>query len=378
MSHLQADKNITVTNVFEPYDQINSKLALAVNAQGTVPDLSYVDTQYISYFMNNGTLTDLTDYVKAAPWYANVNPNSMKSCTGPDGKIYCVPTNVNATLNYYWTAAYPNGAPKTTDDLLTAAAAFPKGKYALTFKGSEAVASEQTYFSLIKSFGGTIADASGKVAWATPQTVNAIEFFRQVFAKRYAPQVDLATGFDDETMISNGTAGLFMAGTWSYVYLYPLVSPDGKKFDDGAGSVEQALKAGALATSAPLTAPGGQPVSILTSSAFAIPVGAKNVDAAKAVIDYIMQPLQNADFAVAYGALPSNTLSLQDNRFKNSSYWQAVEKIVEQYGTPVDPMLNYDKAVQKLSDTIVTLIQKPNMDILKTLQAAQDEINAGS
>ncbi|MHB8748330.1 MAG: hypothetical protein ACYDBJ_03980, partial [Aggregatilineales bacterium] len=36
-----------VTNVFQPFDQINSKLNLAVQSGGDLPDLSYVDTQEV-------------------------------------------------------------------------------------------------------------------------------------------------------------------------------------------------------------------------------------------------------------------------------------------------------------------------------------------
>src|SRR5437773_12305878 len=54
-----------VTNVNQPYDQINSKLNVAVQAKGDVPDASYVDSQQLGFYTQNGTLMDLTDWVKS-------------------------------------------------------------------------------------------------------------------------------------------------------------------------------------------------------------------------------------------------------------------------------------------------------------------------
>src|ERR1700674_4847761 len=57
-----------VTSVTQPYDQINSLLNVPVRAGGDVPDVSYVDSQQVGFFTQNGTLTDLTDWVKGASW----------------------------------------------------------------------------------------------------------------------------------------------------------------------------------------------------------------------------------------------------------------------------------------------------------------------
>src|SRR5260221_6242407 len=107
-----------VTHVSQPFDQINSKLNLAVQAEGAVPDLSYVDGQQLGFFVQNGTLTDLTNYVKNASWFKDLNPAALASCTTPDGKILCVPSSVATTLIYYWTDGFPQGFPATTDKML--------------------------------------------------------------------------------------------------------------------------------------------------------------------------------------------------------------------------------------------------------------------
>lgn len=367
-----------VTNVFQPYDQINSKLNLAVQAGGDVPDLSYVDTQSTAFFAKNGDLIDLTDYVQKAPWFNDINKHSLADCTGPDGKIYCVPTSGSAETVYYWKDSFPNGFPATAQDLLAAGQAFKAAnpnRYIVTLKASEEISFDQTWFPLIVSAGGTISDPkTGMATWANDKTVAVVQWARSLFGNGYAPQVDLATGFDDETPFTKSDAVSFLAGSWSYVYLNPLQAPDGTKFDKGADSVQAAFDAGKMGFAPPLAWQGSQPVSMITGTAYGIPIGSKNVDAAKAFIDYSMQTKQNADFAVAYGAMPTLTSALADSRL-STGYWKAIADIQQKYGQLHPALTDYDKGTTMLTDAINKAIADPTADIMQTLQTAQDSYN---
>jgi len=370
----------TVTNVYQPYDQINSKLNIAVQAKGDVPDLSYVDTQNVSFFNKNGDLTDLTDYVKAASWYKDVDKGALAACTTPDGKIYCVPTSLAGATVYYWKDYYPNGFPATAQDLLDAAKvlkASKADKFAVTLKGSEGISLQMTWFPLIMSAGGTIADPkTGQATWANDKTAAVVQWARDLFSNKYAPEVDLAPGFDDETPFTKADAAAFLAGSWSYVYLNPLIAPDGTKFDNDAASVQKAFDAGKMGFAPPLAWKGGKPVSMITGTAYAIPLGAKNISAAKAFIDYSLQTKQNATYAVAYGALPSLTSSLADTAL-STGYWKAVADYQQKYAQIAPALTDYDKGVAALTDTINKLIADPSQDIMKNLQDAQDNYNSG-
>lgn len=366
-----------IVHVAQPYDQINSKLNLAVKSGGDVPDLSYMDSQQIGFFVQNGTVQDLTDYVKNAAWYKDISPAALAACTAPDGRILCVPSSVATTLIYYWKDLYPDGIPADTDKLLEAAKALKdKGKFAITLKGSEKASIELTYFGLIKTFGGEVAGKDGKAVWASPETVQAVQFVRDLFANKYAPDVDLAPGFDHEVPFKQGQAGAFMAGSWSYVYLSPLVAPDGTKFDKKSNSVSAAYDAGKLDFAPPLAKPGSKPVSIVLATAWAIPKGAVNVDQAKAFIDYQMTAAQNANFALAYGALPTLNAALSDQGFQ-TPYWKAVETYLKEYAIPAPALTQYDKGATLLTDALNKLMTDPTKDIAAELKASQDEYNAG-
>ncbi|MBI9104503.1 MAG: extracellular solute-binding protein [Spirochaetales bacterium] len=376
VAKLKTENNMILKNTFVPYDQIVSKVNLAVQSGGDVPDISYVDSD-IDFFADNGTLMDITDFVKTASWYKDISPVALAGVTARDGKIYAIPNLLGGHMLYYWTAAYPDGPPKTTEDILKAGARLAKdGKFAITFKGSESTGTFMFYFQLVETFGSTYTDKDGKSVFATPGTVKAIEYLRTLFANRYAPEVALGAGFDFETPFKDGNAGAFVAGSWSYVYLNPLTSPDGKVFDNGAQSVQDALNSGDMGIADPISVPGGKSYSFVSGfGGFGIPTGSKNVEGAKAFMNFMMDPTNAADYAVSYGGLPTVQGAMEDPRFASSSYWTEVNASINRTGKLV-PFNANRKFFQKFGDVVITLIQKPNLDIMTELLKAQDELNS--
>lgn len=369
-----------ITNVVQPFDQINSKLNLAVQSKGDVPDVSYIDTQSLPFFIKNGALQDMSAYVKAAPWYKNISPSALTTCTAPDGKIYCVPTSLAGASTYFWTSAYPNGFPKTAQELLVASREIKKAdpkKFGVTFKGSEGISLSITWFPLITSAGGQIADpVTGKATWANDKVKAVVEWGRAMFGEKLVPEVALATGFDDEQPFMDGNAGAFLAGSWSYVYLNPLTAPDKTKFDNKSDSVQKAAEAGKLGFAPPLAWEGGKPALMITGTAYAFPVGSKNVKGGQAWIDFQMDSAENAKFASQYGGIPTNSDSLKDAAFQ-TTYWKAISANINTYAQNPPALTDYDKGLAALTDTINKLLVDPKLDIMKELQAAQDNYNAG-
>lgn len=373
----------TATNTFQPYDQINNKLNAAVLAKGEVPDVSYVDTQYLNFFLQNGTLTDLTEWVKAAPWFSDLDPKALAACTTPDGKIMCVPAHTAILFTYYWKGLSPE-PPKTTDDLLTLGAKLKAAnQYAFTGKLSESTSVERMYYNLILTFGGTIADENGLATWANEGTVKAVEWLRVLFGEGYAARESLAPGFDSEQPFMRGESATFLAGSWSYVYLTPLTSPKGTVYEGTpgdvdpktAGAVGKALSGGELGLAPPISAPGGKPNSFLAASAWGIPNGAKNIEGAKDFINFQMETTRNAAYSIAYGALPAMLTAKEAPEFQ-TDYWKTVSQYQTEYGVNSPTFLDYNLGLTLLSDAIVKLITDPSLDIMATLQAAQDEYNA--
>ncbi len=365
----------SINNIFVPYDQINSKLNVAVSAGAEVPDLSYIDSQQQAFYISNATLMDITKLVKGSTWYDEISPRALGACTAPDGTVLAVPLNIGTRVSYVWSEAWPNGFPSTVSGFLTEAERLKgEGLYAMSFKASEKYGTEGLYYGLVKSFGGSYGDAEGKAAWANPETVKVLEFLRTLFAEGYVPEIDLAPGFDNERPFVQGDAVSFAGISWSYVYMNPLTAPDGTIIDKGSNSIATAVEMGKMDVAPYLAADGGEPVAALTSSALAIPEGAENIDGAHAFIDWLMNPSRNAECAEAFGGLPSIISAQSDARFQ-TPYWKKVAEITEKYGTAYPSLVDYDKALTKLAQTFEEILSNPELDIMESLRTAQQEIN---
>ncbi len=376
LEDIKREENIAVVNEFQTYDQLGGKLNLAVTSGGNVPDVAYVYGMQLGFYAKNGTLQDLTAYVKNAEWYTDLDPVALRSCTGPDGKIYCVPYVTQSRLMYFWKRAWPQGFPRDTDEfLVTAEKLKQQGLYAITFKGTERTSVEGFYFSLIYSFGGKYVDTTGKAVWASAETVKAVEFARVLMQKKYIPDVVFTAGWDCERPFMDGSAAAFGAYSWSYMYLNPITSPFGERFDSGASSIDKALEAGEVGVAPYLAAPGRNPAVFLSVPGWGIPKGSKNPELAKRSIDYLMSVQRVADYALVSGGLPALVSASNDSRFEKE-YWRFVKENQDKYGAEIGPVVDYDKALTLLADAISKSALNPGLDILTELQAAQDTYNA--
>jgi multiple sugar transport system substrate-binding protein len=365
-----AAEGVALENVTRPFDTINVDLNLAVLAGGDVPAVSYVDATSLSQFYVNGTLMDLTEFITNADWFSDISPTALAACTAPDGTILCVPTLTQGTLSYYWTAAYPDGFDGSIDALAGATTEFQ-----ITGKSAEQFGFEVFMFPVIASFGGVLADENGMATWTQPETVAAIEWIRSLHAAGAIPETSLASGFDFENPFKDGTAGAFIAGSWSYVFLNPLTSPDGMEFPADSTAVSAALEAGALAFAPPLHMTGGTPTSFINVNGWAIPEGSPDPEGAMAFISWAMEANRLAEYAAAYGGLPARDESLATDAFQ-TPYWIGVAEMLNTYGTPPPAFFDYSAGASKFASTVADLILNPEADILSALQQAQDEYNA--
>jgi multiple sugar transport system substrate-binding protein len=371
-----AETGNTVTNVFQAFDVINSALNLAVQAGGDVPDVSYVDAQFLGFYDYNGTLTDLTDWISQQSWYADLAPSALAACTTPDGRVICVPTATPSTLIYYWTDRYPDGFPTSAEALLEDCSRLTaEGLYALTFKGIEGFGLEVAYHSLIRSAGAAISDEAGRAAWANEEMVGVIEYVRQLFADGCVPEIALASGFDFENSFKDSTAGAILAGTWTYVFANPVTAPDGTLYDLGADSILTAAEEGQIGFAPPLAFEAGDPAANVYATAWAIPVGSPNPEAALEFINFTMESARNGAFGVAYGSLPS-LVSAREAEIFQEPYWVTVAEIQDTYGTPMPFLVEYDRGIAALADVFARCLADTSLDIMQTLQEAQDNYNA--
>ncbi len=370
-------------NVARDYNLVLD-LVTAVQNNGDIPDVMRTATTDLPTFLVNNTVQDLTDFVKNAAWYSDLDPASVGACTGSDGKIYCVPVSESSYVTFYWSDLYPNGFPKTTDDFLAAAADLKsQDKYALTYWGSTAFDGEATgryFYQVIASFGGSYDDGAGKMALNTPENIAAIEFMREVVKNGYSAESVFVGNFEEEAGFKTAEAGAFPTGFFvAYNYLNPLTSPKGTEYNSAtAKDMEEAVASGEIKI-APLFAPAGKtPGCHVDVFGFVIPNGAKNREGAEAYINWVMDAANNVDWVTsAGGGIPAQKKIQGDATFQTEIYKQGAAAAAASACKPwYGSLLKIPEAKKIITTAIFDLIKTdPEADIAAALSTAQDEYN---
>lgn len=374
-------------NVPKAWDKMTAELVAAVIAGADVPDMVELGGQQTITYVNNGALMDLTEWATAQSWYADMDPGAVLTCTGPDGKLYCIPTAERPALTYIWADRYPDGYPTTPEQFLVEAERLKaEGLFAWTYFGSTAYdgsGAGRMLYSLISSFGGGYDDGQGNLELNTPENVAAIEFLRDTVAKGYAPETVFAGGFVEEDSFKDASAGAIPTGLFGYRYINPLTAPDGTKYEKGSEQdMLDAIAAGDVIMR-PMFAPeGNTPGCNQDIQGFGIPTGAKNPEAAYDYINWIMgDTARHIEFVIGPGAgFPTLKSAQADPAMQTPFYQQAAIAInasvcTNWAGTLTRPA----EAAPLIMNTVYKLVKEdPTLDIATALQAAQDEYNANN
>lgn len=365
---------LTLTNAPRDYN-LALDLVTAVQNGGDVPDVMQFAISDLPLYMLNKTAQDV-EWIKGEAWFKDLDPKSVAACT-VDGKLYCVPVSESPWLTYYWTDFYKDGFPKTPEALLKAGAAIKKdGNYAMTYWGSTAFdgsGADRYFYQTISGFGGSYDDNAGNLKMNTPENVKAVEFMREVVKQGLASESVFAGNFEEEETFKQGKAGAFPTGLFIAVrYLNPLKSVGGKEFKD----IEAAVNAGAIKL-APFVAPEGKtPGCALDLFGFVVPRTAKNVEGAKAYINWVMDKKNMVDWITnAGGGFPTNTAMRAEATFQTELYKQAQEVSKASACKPwYGSLRRIPEARKIIVNTIFDLIKaKPDADIAATLGKADEE-----
>lgn len=367
------------------FDKMVTELITAVQAGGEVPDLMHVGSGDIVTFYQNGTLQDLTEWAQAQAWFADLDPNAVEACKGPDGKLYCIPVAQLPQIVFVWKDRFPNGYPKTPEEFMTQAEAIKaEGAYAITFFGStdfDGEAMGRFMWTALSSFGGTLDDGQGKMTFNTPENIAAITFMREIVAQGYAPETVFAGQWQEEEAFKDASAGSFPTGIFGYRYVNPLTAPNGNKYEKkNEEDMLDAIAAGDVYLAPFLAAEGHKPGCSIDVSAFSIPTGAQNPEGAYDYINWIMSAEQNAPWVLGPGGgFPVLKATQAHETFQTPFYKEAAEVTAASACRPWYGSLDRRQEARKLVvTTIYKLIKEdPTADIAAALTAAEEEYNAG-
>ncbi len=374
-------------NTPKAWDKMTSELVAAVIAGGDVPDIVEMGGAQVTNYVNNGALMDVTDWMKAQPWFGDLEPGALDTCTGPDGRYYCIPTAERPYLTYVWADRYPNGFPTTPEQFLVEAERLKtEGHYAWAYFGSTQFAGDgakRGLYSVIASFGGGYEGPDGTMLLNTPENVAAISFIRDTVKKGYNPETVFAGGFVEEDSFKDASAGAFPTGLFGYRYINPLTAPDGTKYDKGnEQDMIDAIEAGQVVLR-PMFAPEGKtPGCNIDVQGVGIPVGAKNVEGAYEFVNWLMT---NQDLYVKYvigpgAGFPSLISSTSAPELQTTFFKEAAAAIgASKCSMAIRNLSRPDVGAEMIMNVIFKLIKEDqNADIATELQKVQDEFNANN
>ena len=297
----------------------------------------------------------------------------------------CIPMVERPHLVFVWADRFPNGFPTTTDEWLTEGERLKaEGRYAMTFFGStdfDGNGATRAVWKIISSFGGRYDDGSGKLKLNTPENVAAIAWLREMVQKGYVPEIAFAGGFQEEEAFKDSSAGAFPTGLFGYRYVNPLTAPSGTKYETKTEhDMLDAIAAGDVIWR-PWPRRKARPLGAAPMPpAFAIPVGAKNVEAAHDYMNWILTPEQNPAYVLGPGAGFPVLKSVQATElYQTPFYQQAAEVVAASNCSVVFPTITDTTGASiAIMDAVYKLIkQDPTVDIATELQKAEDEFNKG-
>lgn len=370
-------------NQFTPWDRLEAKVVAAAQAGAELPDIVEAGGAQVNRFYTYGAVQDLTEWAKAQPWYAEMDESALNLCSGPDGKLYCVPMALRPSTVFVWKDRYPTGFPKSTDEWLKEGQRLKdEGKYALTFFGStdfNGNGAARAVFMNFISHGGGYDDGNGKLKLNTPENVAAVAFLREMVQKGYVPEIAFAGGFQEEQAFMDSSAGAIPTGLFGYRYMNPLTAPSGKKYETKTEKdMLDAIDAGEVYL-APMPAPAGnKPGCGGNAVALFIPVGAANPEGAKEFINWLLSPEENPAYVLGPGAgIPVLKSVAATEQFQTTFYKQAEEVAAASNCEFIWPTVVKSQDAEKAIMTAVYKLIKTDatLDIAAELQKAEDEFN---
>lgn len=360
IADLESSTGLKVTHEQVAWDQLATKLALAVQSGGDVPDLVETSSQHVPSLLSAGALTPLDELLKDESWAADLTEGDRRACV-VEGSRYCVANNVRGGMTYYRPDLMPEGFPQSYKDWEPICERLkPEGLFVNTFfAGRSYAAIEINWWPLIKSNGGSIFDAEGKPAWASEQVAEVARWAQQMFANGCWPQVTVTGDFaDSQVAWMEGKSAAFGGGSWSPIFVEGLL--------DQVNSGEVAVTGG--------TPFNGPPHVFMVSEGWVIPKGAKNPGGAVTFLRDFMKPQFLASWAEAQFGIPTTNAAYAEGRFQGSPFYTSVDKILGEQGAYMEPSPYYVESLDILATTWQELMLNPDRDPLPELQKAADEV----
>lgn len=233
LARVFSEQHPTITVEFEPdigayVDRMKTNILA-----GTGPDIYFTQEMQTVGFVRDGWLIPLNDYMARDPELIDqIHPSLFESFTW-EGQIGSLPVVTFASMFYYnpylfGEAGLPAPQMVTWDDLRTWGRALTRrdGEGRIVQYGHRIEYPEVNFhlYYLWQNGGGLIDESRTRSLLNTPETINAVEFIRDlIWADQIIPKPDEMGDF----LLEFGNLGMFTHGSWMTGYYESLF-----EFDD--------------------------------------------------------------------------------------------------------------------------------------------------
>jgi len=205
--------------------ELRQKAILDLSAKTGNLHTSATDPMYYALYVANGWIDPLDDYLGDSSltdpaWFDpdDIIP-SWREAASADGKLYGVPYDGEATIQFYRKDVYDQHGLKgaeTFDEYVANAAAIhdPQNRlWGAALRGFAGPGQNMyIYPSIFRAFGGEWFDANGNLNWNTPEALAALEWYVSLL-NTYAPSgVENWNWPDLGDAFSQGTVGSYIDG----------------------------------------------------------------------------------------------------------------------------------------------------------------------
>ncbi len=317
--------NIKIELVSPPYEQADNKLTMMLNS-GQELDIVEVRDHTVKQYVNNSRLVDLTPYMDKWEGTSDLLPLTLTAAKTVDNTPYLLPQFFFVKGLFVRTdilEKYNVAIPTTIEELYAAAKEITgkaPGQFGFGFRGtgSPFKISDILMLSALDNIDteNIYLTTDGQFAYDTPEGRAALEAYAQMF-RDSVPSDGVSWGFNEQV-------NAFIAGTTPFLVQDP----------DTISMVADALDSDQY-TVVPM--PVGKSGKAYLDYGFAglgIASTTKHADEAWDFISYMLSSETNAAFCKAYGPLPVNSSTYDnDEYFSQGAYksWQTSMSTPETY-----------------------------------------------
>jgi lactose/L-arabinose transport system substrate-binding protein len=357
-------------------DEVANQVGLAIQGGTGVPDLAVTEYRSITALVELGGLMDLTALV--GPHKDVLNATMMGYCT-KDSKVYCVPWDIGPVVTFYrrdifdaaGLASDPDSvsaAIATYDDLLATCKLIKEQTGLPCFGLNKANNYGDILSNMLWQQGLGYYDADGNVTIDAPYVVEALEKIGMFWDAEvvsdslewtdpWYAELNADIGNTDTPPIATVTIGAWMGN-----------------FLKSWAAADQAGNWGVVMM--PAYTPGGVRASNQGGSAYFIPEGSKNAEAAKAFIEFVNLDVDNQVAQFVYSDyFPANSATYTDPFFQEPDPYfgnQVTRTVFAEVAEAVPFGFIYGQYAVAMSNAAATALQNFALG-QKSAQAALSE-----